>query len=315
MLLDASSVAPSPNACVRASPSITTTPTTATAGVAPLRDDDSARDRAVLGPPVIPLFSAEGNAALEALRTLLDASTGSTSDGTLAPIVMRPEDAVASDHTVHLLSTLGALVPVAVITGRSVADARRHLEFTPLHLVGNHGAEGLPSPLHRSLANSLSASGGQSPPPRDRPGVAGAVAGGDRSPRPSSRASSSRTRPIRCRSTIGARSIAMPRATRWCRRSRSSSRHHSASAASSWSTCCPRARRTRASRSPSWSGFEECETAFYIGDDLTDERIFVTAPPALGHGPRRARAPTARRASISTSRSTSTHASTGWCGR
>lgn len=106
-----------------------------------------------------PLFTPEGTAALRRLagqRTLY----GFDFDGTLAPIVARPEDARASVLTERKLATLAARVPVAVLTGRSVADMRRRIEFTPLHLIGNHGAEGLPSPLHHSLADSLTAGNG-----------------------------------------------------------------------------------------------------------------------------------------------------------
>ncbi|MGI9025268.1 MAG: trehalose-phosphatase [Burkholderiaceae bacterium] len=105
------------------------------------------------------LFTPEGKAALERLaqqRTLY----GFDFDGTLAPIVARPDNAFAHATTERKLSLLGALVPIAILTGRSVADMRQRIEFTPLHLIGNHGAEGLPAPLHHSLADSLTASSG-----------------------------------------------------------------------------------------------------------------------------------------------------------
>lgn len=105
------------------------------------------------------LFSPEGGDALRRLarqRTLY----GFDFDGTLAPIVARPGDARASAATERKLAELAARVPVAVLTGRSVADMRQRIEFTPLHLIGNHGAEGLPSPLHHSLADSLTAGNG-----------------------------------------------------------------------------------------------------------------------------------------------------------
>ena len=105
------------------------------------------------------LFTPEGRAALQHLarrRTLY----GFDFDGTLAPIVAWPDDARASASTERKLATLGVLVPVAILTGRSVADMRQRIEFTPLHLVGNHGAEGLPLPLHHSLADSLMANEG-----------------------------------------------------------------------------------------------------------------------------------------------------------
>ena len=105
------------------------------------------------------LFTPEGRAALQCLarrRTLY----GFDFDGTLAPIVASPDDARASVETERKLATLGVLAPVAILTGRSVVDMRQRIEFTPLHLVGNHGAEGLPLPLHHSLADSLMADEG-----------------------------------------------------------------------------------------------------------------------------------------------------------
>ena len=108
---------------------------------------------------MIDLFGAEGDAALARLagvKTLYAFDF----DGTLAPIVSRPDDARASDHVVALLSRLATMAPTVLLTGRSVEDLRQRIAFTPLHLVGNHGAEGLPDPLHRSLAESLTAAGG-----------------------------------------------------------------------------------------------------------------------------------------------------------
>lgn len=66
-------------------------------------------------------------------------------DGTLAPIVNSPEDAVLSETVKDQLLRLSQLVPVAIITGRSVEDVKRFLPFVPSHLIGNHGIEGLQS--------------------------------------------------------------------------------------------------------------------------------------------------------------------------
>lgn len=65
-------------------------------------------------------------------------------DGTLAPIVQRPGDARLPDATRALLQELQRHAPVAVITGRSVADITPRLGFAPDLLVGNHGLEGVP---------------------------------------------------------------------------------------------------------------------------------------------------------------------------
>lgn len=64
-------------------------------------------------------------------------------DGTLAPIVEHPADARVPDALANRLRQLAMVAPVAVVTGRSVADARPRLGFRPHYLIGNHGAEGL----------------------------------------------------------------------------------------------------------------------------------------------------------------------------
>jgi trehalose 6-phosphate phosphatase len=62
-------------------------------------------------------------------------------DGTLAPIVARPERALAPVAVARRLAQLTALRPVAIITGRQVSDVRSRLGFTPQFIIGNHGAE------------------------------------------------------------------------------------------------------------------------------------------------------------------------------
>jgi trehalose 6-phosphate phosphatase len=87
-----------------------------------------------------PLRSDAGEAALAQLaarRPLLAFDF----DGTLAPIVNRPEDARLPEATADRLQRLMALTPVAIVTGRRIADARQRLGFEPHHLLGNHGAE------------------------------------------------------------------------------------------------------------------------------------------------------------------------------
>ena len=65
-------------------------------------------------------------------------------DGTLAPIAERPWDARVPEEVQQGLGTLASRAAVAIVTGRSVADARPMLGFTPRYLIGNHGAEGVP---------------------------------------------------------------------------------------------------------------------------------------------------------------------------
>jgi trehalose 6-phosphate phosphatase len=86
------------------------------------------------------LFSAEGNAALSAVmakRPLLAFDF----DGTLAPIVTRPDAARVPTGVSRWLSQLGRVLPVAIVSGRSVADLRPRIAFEPRYIVGNHGAE------------------------------------------------------------------------------------------------------------------------------------------------------------------------------
>lgn len=62
-------------------------------------------------------------------------------DGTIAPIVPRPEQARVSACVSGRLARLAACLPVALVSGRSVADLEPRLGFEPRYIVGNHGAE------------------------------------------------------------------------------------------------------------------------------------------------------------------------------
>jgi trehalose 6-phosphate phosphatase len=86
------------------------------------------------------LFSAEGELALVAAiarRPLLAFDF----DGTLAPIVARPDDARVPAAVANPLERLNRALPLAIVSGRSVDDVRARLSFTPKYIVGNHGAE------------------------------------------------------------------------------------------------------------------------------------------------------------------------------
>jgi trehalose 6-phosphate phosphatase len=86
------------------------------------------------------LFSPEGESALA--RTLQQRPLLAFDfDGTLTPIVARPNDARLSKGVSARLATLAAHLPVAIVTGRSVGDVRGRLGFEPQFIVGNHGAE------------------------------------------------------------------------------------------------------------------------------------------------------------------------------
>ena len=65
-------------------------------------------------------------------------------DGTLAPLVAEPADALLPHAVQHSLYRLQQLAKVGIVTGRSLADLSVRLEFNPHYLVGNHGLEGLP---------------------------------------------------------------------------------------------------------------------------------------------------------------------------
>lgn len=86
------------------------------------------------------LLGSTGRAALVALlrgRPLLAFDF----DGTLAPIVATPDDARIGEAIASRLRRLAALRPLAIVTGRAVADVRSRLGFEPRYVVGNHGAE------------------------------------------------------------------------------------------------------------------------------------------------------------------------------
>lgn len=90
--------------------------------------------------PVRHLLGPDGHEALARLmrgRPLL----GFDFDGTLAPIVMHPDEARVDTTLSRLLEQLAARLPVVVVTGRQVLDVRHRLGFAPTHIVGNHGAE------------------------------------------------------------------------------------------------------------------------------------------------------------------------------
>lgn len=100
------------------------------------------------------LFCTEGEEALQAVMRLKPLLAFDF-DGTLAPIVERPDDAHVPEAVSSSLQRLSELLPVAVITGRSVADVKQRLGFHPKYIMGNHGAEdptlGPPSSASQAL--------------------------------------------------------------------------------------------------------------------------------------------------------------------
>jgi len=96
--------------------------------------------------PMQHLFTPEGEAALAAVLRLQPLMAFDF-DGTLAPIVARPGDARISVAVATRLKVLARRLPVAIVTGRAVADVRQRLGFEPHFIIGNHGAEGDTSPV------------------------------------------------------------------------------------------------------------------------------------------------------------------------
>lgn len=89
---------------------------------------------------MVSLFTREGEAALGAVMREAPLLAFDF-DGTLTPIVARPEAARLSAAVAARLEALGRQLPVAIISGRSVDDLAGRLGFRPQYLVGNHGAE------------------------------------------------------------------------------------------------------------------------------------------------------------------------------
>lgn len=64
-------------------------------------------------------------------------------DGTLTPIVQRPEEAALSERTRSVLARLAERpdTDVAVVSGRALEDVRRRVGLSGLYYAGNHGLE------------------------------------------------------------------------------------------------------------------------------------------------------------------------------
>lgn len=87
------------------------------------------------------VFSPEGRAALDRVVGAQRPLLAFDFDGTLAPIVPRPDDARLPLAVVRRLIELSSRFEIAIVTGRSLADVKLRLAFEPRHLVGSHGAE------------------------------------------------------------------------------------------------------------------------------------------------------------------------------
>jgi trehalose 6-phosphate phosphatase len=74
-------------------------------------------------------------------------------DGTLAPLVTRPEKARVPLGILLRVMQLSNYAPVGIISGRSLTDIRACLGFEPNFVVGNHGLEGLPREQHAAQSH------------------------------------------------------------------------------------------------------------------------------------------------------------------
>jgi alpha,alpha-trehalase len=62
-------------------------------------------------------------------------------DGTLTPIVERPEDAALGDPMRDTLKALAAECTVAIVSGRGLADVRKRVGLAEIYYAGSHGFE------------------------------------------------------------------------------------------------------------------------------------------------------------------------------
>lgn len=100
------------------------------------------------------LFSVPGEAALvESMRST--PLLAFDFDGTLAPIVARPDEAKVPIPVAQRLQRLSEQLTVVIITGRSAEDVDHRLLFTPAHIVGNHGAEDPAEPADDAAVQAL----------------------------------------------------------------------------------------------------------------------------------------------------------------
>lgn len=82
-------------------------------------------------------------------------------DGTLAPIVPRPEDAALLPAAHAALAAIAARADthIAVVSGRSLADLRRRVVLDRVYYAGNHGLEIEGPEVHRVHEEAVAARG------------------------------------------------------------------------------------------------------------------------------------------------------------
>lgn len=118
-------------------------------------------DLSRIGPPDKNSGSGENQAlphALEAFEDIFDESDVCRIalfldyDGTLTPIVKKPEAAWLPEKTAAVIEELSQSCPVAVISGRGLDDIRKRVNVEEIYYAGSHGFEIL-DPEDRELGN------------------------------------------------------------------------------------------------------------------------------------------------------------------
>ncbi len=94
---------------------------------------------------VLPFFMASRPMVFDKNAGFFDEVAGKTPaffldyDGTLTPIVQRPEDAVISEEMRNTLRRLAARFNVAVVTGRDLDDVKNFIQLDEIIYSGSHG--------------------------------------------------------------------------------------------------------------------------------------------------------------------------------
>src|ERR1700746_3791428 len=77
-------------------------------------------------------------------------------DGTLSPIVSRPEQAVLSGSMPAVLRALVTKLPVAILSGRDLEDVRQRVGIDAIVYAGSHGFDiAGPRGLRKELATEF----------------------------------------------------------------------------------------------------------------------------------------------------------------
>lgn len=102
-----------------------------------------------------PLFSKSGLQLVESF-SITDPLYAFDFDGTLAPIVRSPDDALMAKSNDLLLKKLSNSASVAIISGRSIDNLKARISLKGVSYIGNHGLEGLSSkPETLTLASGI----------------------------------------------------------------------------------------------------------------------------------------------------------------